>query len=202
MQPPDLVPALQLAVLEPEVRVQTVGEDGVLGGRKPGGAALDRAGQELACHALESGIDKVVDGRSAVADEVAHVVQQVSGVQVVGVEQGQQKVGIEIAAVEQRINEAVCVHGGNGEGIKHALPSLSPLSLVVKVEPLNNLDRTRRRRYARSAYRLTTTQARCRLDRLLGWQKSSSVPHPHASAPSSRSASPTPNDSSRFRWSF
>ena len=152
---PDLKPALQLGILEGEVRVEVVGEDGVLGGREPGGTVFDLAGQELRGHALEGDVDQVVDVRSAVADEVAHVVQQVSGVQVVGFEQGQQKVGIEVAAVEQRINEAVCVHGGNGEVIKHALSSPSPWSLVVKVEPPNNLDRTGRRRYARRAYCLT-----------------------------------------------
>lgn len=155
MPPPDLEPTLQLGILKPEVRVEVVGEDGVFGGRKPGGTTLDLAGQELACHALEGRVDQVVDVRSGVADEGAHVVQQVSGVQIVDVEQGQEKVGIEIATVEQRVNEAVCVHGGNGEGIKHALPSPSPWSLVVKVEPPNNLDRARRRRYARSAYGLT-----------------------------------------------
>lgn len=163
MPAPSLEPTLQLGILEPEVRVEVVGEDGVFGGRKPGSTALDLAGQELHGHALESGIDQVVGVRSAVADEVAHVVQQVSGIQVVGIEQGQQEVGIEVAAVEQRINEAVCVHGGNGEVIKHALSSPSPLSLVVKVEPPNNLDRTGRRRYARRAYCLTSTRYSHRL---------------------------------------
>jgi len=155
MSPPDLEPTLQLGVLEGEVRVQVVGEDGVLGGRKPSGTAFDLAGQELLRHTLEGGVDQVVGVRSVVADEVADIFQQFSGVQVVGVDQGQQKVGVEVAAVEQRINEAVCVHGGNGEVIKHALSSPSPLSLVVKVEPLNNLDRAGRRRYARRAYCLT-----------------------------------------------
>lgn len=90
MPPPDLEPKLQLGILEPEVRVEVVGEDGVLGRREPGGTALDLAGQELCGHALEGGADQVIDARSAVADEVAHVVRQVSGVQVVGIEQGQQ----------------------------------------------------------------------------------------------------------------
>lgn len=158
MPSPDLKPALQLGILEPEVRVEVVGEDGVFGGRKPSDTAFDLASQELCGHALEGGVDQVVDIRSAVADEIAHVVQQVSGVQLVGIEQGQQEVGIEVAAVEQRINEAVCVHGGNGEVIKHASSSPSPWSQVVKVEPPNNLDHTGRRRYARSAYRLISTR--------------------------------------------
>lgn len=156
MPPPGLEPTLQLGILEGEMRVEVVGEDRVLGGRKPGGTAFDLAGQEQCGHALEGGVDQVVDVRSALADEVAHVVQQVSGVQVVGIEQGQQEVSVEVAAVEQRINEAVCVHGGNGEVIKHALSSPSQWSLVVKVEPPNNLDRTGRRRYARRAYCLTS----------------------------------------------
>lgn len=126
MPPPDLKPTLQLGILEPEVRVEEVGEDGVLGGRKPVGTALDLAGQELRGHADKIGVDQVVDVRSAVADEVAHVVQQVSGVQVVGIEQGQQEVGIEVAAVEQRINEVVCVHGLNGEVITCASSFPSP----------------------------------------------------------------------------
>lgn len=157
---PELEPALQLCVLEPEVGVQTVGEDGVLGGCKPSSTALDLAGQELRGHLFKGGVDQVVDVRSSVTDEVAQVAQQLGSVQVVGVDQGQQKVGIEVAAVEQRINEAMCVHEWNGEVIKHALSSPSPLSLVVKVEPLNNLDRTGRRRYAYRAYCLTSTSHR------------------------------------------
>lgn len=111
MPPPDLEPTLQLGILEPEVRVEVVGEDGVFGGRKPGGSALDFAGQELRGNALEGGVDQVVDVRSAVPDEVAHVVQQVSGLQVVGFEEGQQQVLIAVAAVERQINDVVCVHG-------------------------------------------------------------------------------------------
>lgn len=111
MPQPDLEPTLQLGVLEPEVRVKVVGEDRVIGGRKPGGTAFDLTGQELRGHGLEGSVDQVVDVQSAVADEVAPVVQQVSAVQVVVIEQGQQDVGIELAAVKQRINETVCVHG-------------------------------------------------------------------------------------------
>ena len=160
MPPPGLKPALQRRVLEPEVRIEVVGEDGVFGCRESSSTAFDLAGQELLCHALKCGVNQVVDVRALVADEVGHVIQQVSGVQVVGFEQGQKEVGIEIAAVKQRVNEAVCVHGGMGEVIKHALPSPSPLSLVVKVEPPNSLDRAGRRRYARSAYRFTSTRSR------------------------------------------
>jgi len=109
MPPSDLEPTLQIGVLEPEVRIEVVGEDGVLGGRRQGGRAFYLTGQELGGHAFQRGVDQVVDVRSAAADDVTHVVQQVSGVQVVGIEQGQQEVGIEVAAVEQRINEAVCV---------------------------------------------------------------------------------------------
>lgn len=107
--PSDLEPTLQIGVLEPEVRIEVVGEDGVLGGRRQGGRAFYLTGQELGGHAFRRGVDQVVDVRSAVANDVTHVVQHVSGVQVVGIEQGQQEVGIEVAAVEQRINEAVCV---------------------------------------------------------------------------------------------
>lgn len=104
---PFLKPTLQLGVHEPEVRVEVVGEDGVLGAREPSGTALDFAGQELLGHALEGCVDQVVDVRVVVAEEVENVVQ------LGGVEQGKEKVGIEVAAVEQRVNEAVCVLGGN-----------------------------------------------------------------------------------------
>lgn len=65
MPPPDLEPTLQIGVLEPEVRIEVVCEDGVFGGRRQGGRAFDLTGPELGGHAFERGMDQVVDVRSA-----------------------------------------------------------------------------------------------------------------------------------------
>lgn len=102
MPPPDLEPTLQLGLLEPEVRVEAVGEDGVSGGLKPSSTPLDLAGQEWRGYALGSRVGQVVGFGRLLLMKIARLSAGTSGSWSRG-------------SVEQRIIEMVSIHGSNGE---------------------------------------------------------------------------------------
>lgn len=94
------------------MRVQVVGEDGVLGACKPAGTVFHLLGEKHLCHALEGHIDEVVGGRALISEKITHVFQELKGVQVVGVNQGQQIVGIQGTAAQKGIDQVMMgVHG-------------------------------------------------------------------------------------------
>lgn len=56
--PPYLKPAIQFGIIEPNMRIEVVREDGVLGSSKPSGASLHNELFEVNRDAVEDAVDK------------------------------------------------------------------------------------------------------------------------------------------------
>jgi hypothetical protein len=95
-EPPRLVPAIEIGVIEPESGVHAVRPDGVVGRSEAGGAAFDYAGQKCLRDAFKRCADQVVHGGCAIT-VLGDVGDQVSELEVAGVDQAEQIFGVEVA---------------------------------------------------------------------------------------------------------
>lgn len=67
--------------------------------------------KKLLRHSFKSGIDQVIDGRHSGA-EIADIIHEIAWIEVIGIREAKQVVGVEVSAVKQGRNKNVCVHRG------------------------------------------------------------------------------------------
>lgn len=65
--------------------------------------------KKLLGHSFESGIYQVIDVRNSGA-EVADIIHELSRVEIIGIGEAKQVIGIEVSAVKQCRKKNVCVH--------------------------------------------------------------------------------------------
>jgi hypothetical protein len=108
---PRLIELFEVFVIEPQSRVHAIGEDGVFQGTcvQPGTAW--QLVKKLLSHSFESGIDQVIDVRHSGA-EVTDIIHELAWVEVIGIREVKQVIGIEVSAIKQCRNKNVCVHRG------------------------------------------------------------------------------------------
>lgn len=65
--------------------------------------------KKLLSHSFQSGIDQVIDVRHSGA-KVTDIIHEVARIEVIGIREAKQVIGIEVSAVKQCRNKNVCVH--------------------------------------------------------------------------------------------
>jgi len=108
---PCLVERFEVFVFEPNTRIHAVGEDGVFQGTGVQPGAAWQLVKKLLSHSFESGIDQVIDVRHSGA-EIADIIHEIARIEVIGIREAEQVIGIEVSAVKQCRNKSVCVHRG------------------------------------------------------------------------------------------
>lgn len=67
--------------------------------------------QELPCHAIQRGIDQVIDARHS-CDELVNVVHELAGLDAISIGETKQVVRVQISAVQQGRKKNMCIHRG------------------------------------------------------------------------------------------